>query len=134
MIPASWTGGTPCPNMEIVLIKYIDTVYGHAANTNSGGSYFLGLKGSSTWLSQTVTVPMNTYFAIKFDYSARNNWGSVPKLQVLCWESGNNNPTTTTSTTSTTTTILLLLLLLLYYYYTTQACANTTIFRKYFSL
>ena len=92
MIPASWTGGAPCSSMEIVLIKYIDTAYGHVGNANSGGTYFLGIKGSSTWLSQTVIVPTNTYFAIKFDYSARNNFGNVPTLQVYCRESGNNNP------------------------------------------
>ena len=117
MIPASWTGGAPCSNMEVVLIKYIDTAYGHAANANNGGSYFLGLKGSSTWLSQTVTVPTNTYFAIKFDYSARTNWGSAPTLQVLCRESGNNPTTTATTTTTSTTTILLLLYYYYYYYY-----------------
>ena len=47
------------------------------------------------YVSQVVKVPANTYFAVKFDVSARRGYNGAyqayfaPNLQVLCNAAGN---------------------------------------------
>lgn len=97
MTPTSWTI-SGAPGWGSVVIKYSDTAWIHASNTNEPGTYFLGIRKVSSYVSQTVTVPPNTYFAVQFDVSARQQY-AVATLDVYCNVAGNIGMLTTNTTT-----------------------------------
>ena len=99
MTPTSWAGSTITSSVSgSIVIKYSDTVWIHANNANEPGTYFLGIQKVSSYVSQKVTVPPNTYFAVQFDVSARQQF-AVATLDVYCNVAGNTGMLTTNTTT-----------------------------------
>ena len=93
IVPSYWTGSSITIGTQgSILIKYSDTAWKHATNTNDPGTFFLGIQKVSAYVEQTITVPPNTYFAVQFDVSARQLF-AVATLKVYCNAAGNTGTT-----------------------------------------
>jgi len=74
--PSSWGG------FGISLIKYSSSNWQPPTNTGSG-TFLAALQSVLGSMTQTVSVPANTNFAIQFDFCQRN-YGYVPNVKVYC--------------------------------------------------
>jgi hypothetical protein len=84
-MPTSWYG------FGVSLAKYSSPAWGQLFNTN-GMSYFIAIQSISGYIIQTVALPANTHFAIRFDFAKRSDPSGlykVPNVAVYCNAPGN---------------------------------------------
>lgn len=80
--PSNWGG------FGISLIKYTDSSWLPPSATGSG-SFLAALQSVLGTMTQTVSVPANSNFAIQFAFCRRPNYGYVPNVNVYCNAPGN---------------------------------------------